>query len=166
MFDFSTMAETWAAQYKPMQHTPEKDGTNKRFFSCEGIASIPAVLQNMAGLKSPIMMVESDIEGKSDGRFFYTEYHIFFACKDAEGMMNSGRTAKLEAATHMGAFIAYLRACKDLESDVYQPALGQINLNDLQYYSVNLFLDGWYGIQLDVVNIEPLQSCVNPADYV
>lgn len=165
MFNFGEFAEEWAVRYKPMSHTPEKGGKNKRFFPCEGINSIPAMIAAANGVKSPILMVESDVEGKATDRFFYNEYHLYFCCKDSLGTDPSGLATKREAAKHMEKFIAYLNECKDKDSELYKPGLEKVELENMQYYSINLFQDGWYGAQLDIVNIEPIDLEVSDDDY-
>ena len=123
------------------------------------------MLKVVPPVKSPCVLIESDIEGKAEERYLYNEYHLYFCCKDPGGATSSGVTAKREAAVHMEKFITYLKMCRDPQSKHYEPGLAKLNLGEIQYYSINLFQDGWYGVQLDLINLEQLQQQVDENDY-
>ena len=164
MINFVDFVEQWAIKYKPMQHNPAETSDRKRFLTYEGrIEDMVQMLVENRTAESPIVVACTDQEGDINGAYDNPQYHLCFLCKTDNERIWTGREAQAEAKEHMLKFIAYMNQQKmDNERE-----MKGINVDGkISYYGIELFYDGWFGVNMDITNASSISRCVNPIDYV
>lgn len=161
---FSKVVEHWATIYKPMQHTPEKTGRNRRFFLFDSIVSIPQFMSKIEVTKSPCVGFEFHREGNISGGKAMPVYTIYFLVN--AGTMNitdkeAADDAVAEAERHMMKFLAWARRQQEEKNE-----LRGLELNNVSYSTYGPFLNNWYSVFLQVRDVTLFNVCVDENDYV
>lgn len=181
-FLFERFVEDWASIYVPMKHERKN---NERFFVTDSYYSLIPLIEGTNPDKSPIVVVESGMEGRVDERFDYPEWTVYFLCRAKD--MRDGRSAvraKREAKNILFDFRNMLLAFKKADpglmnvpmkedSYLYQlrqealagkPVLQHLDLN-INYDSVGILLDGWQGVFCSFSHVIPYNFCIDYTEY-
>ena len=169
MYRFDKFVEHWASIYRPMLHTPERYGKNKRFFLTDTYMGMVDFMTQIRPGQSPCVVMESGQEGTMTDRFDYPRYSLYFMVR--AGDMSDGAAAmeaKMEAKRHMQKFITYLRHKKE-QAEMLRRKTGLENIKIeqyLDYQTVGPMYDGWFGVLISLENLEAYSTCVVSDDYV
>lgn len=169
MFRFDRFVEHWASIYKPMLHTPDRYGRNKRFFLTDTYMGMVDFMTQIRPDQSPCVVMESSQEGTMTDRFDYPRYSLYFMVR-AEDMSDGSAAmdAKIEAKQHMQKFLIYLRRKKEeAEMNRRKSGLENIKIEQyLDYQTVGPMYDGWFGVLISLENLEAYSACVVADDYM
>lgn len=187
-FDYALFTEEWASIYKPMRHEMGAKAHNKHFFICDSYRTMTNFMASMKPTSSPCVITESHQEGEVNNGFDYPTYAFYF-------MVRAGKThdgdaaikAKREAKQTMMDFVNFLRAFKDNDADALSKTpmptdsylaslfkycqedpflMANFSLDKFTYDSIDELYDGWYGVILQITDVQPLQKCIDTAQYI
>lgn len=164
MKQFEKVLEEWAIKYKPMQHVPGETSPNKRLFFFDSIVAIPDFMTKMNVTKSPCMGYEFPLSGDIKGGKLLPDYTIyFFVNQKTNKIVGKEQAAEVnqEALTHALKFIAWLKKKQETNRK-----LANINLENIPYRTYGPFLNGWYGIFIQLRDVDTFSQCVDAQDYV
>lgn len=150
--DFKRFVEHWASIYKPMLHTPEAGGRNKRFFFCDGFAGMADWMRQQNWDRSPVVVMESgvDVSIRKDG-WEYHDYVLYFCVRAATPSDGFDASAsKDEAMSHARQFLLYVKTHeRDFIADTKKPDLDQVNLTP-----IGPMWDAWNLVQMRITVAE------------
>ena len=162
LYDF---VEHWAQIYKPIQHTP--DGKNKRFFFTIGFMGMVNFLQNNDTVKSPCILMESNVEGDI-GDYDVTEHTIYCLVRATDA--TEGRAiqeAISEGKRHLKKLLTFMKEQKRKRVSPYITLLAGIQPEQLLHYqTTGPLYDGWVAIHVTIPETETTSICVDRNDYV
>lgn len=182
-FQFERFVEEWATIYHPMQHHPLH---NERFFMIDNWYAMQSLVQRLEPMRSPSVVIETDLEGRLDDRFDHRRYTVYIIAQSAEqGNERSALKAKHIAKEGLLALHNMLRAFKEndelLDAMPFQKG-GYLDLlrSSIQYGSKMLqaidlevsynttgeIFDGWYGAYFSFEDCVPYNRCVDYTDYL
>ena len=164
MKQFERILEEWAMKYKPMQHVPGETSTNKRLFFFDSIVAIPDFMTKVNSTKSPCMGYEFPLIGEIKGGKVLPIYTIYFFVKQEERKVTGKELSaevNQEALNHAFKFIIWLK--EKQESD---RSLANINLEEVPYRTYGPLMNGWYGVFIQVRDVDQFNLCIDPTDYI
>lgn len=161
---FDKIVEEWATVYRPMQHTPGKTESNRRFFLFDSIVSIPQFTAKLPKTKSPCVGFEFPVQGTIMEGKIRPSYCVYF-------LVNAGTVkptekelaadAVNEALMHAKKFLAWLN-----EQSRHRRELMHIRTDSIPYDTYGPLLNGWYAVFLTFEDVETINGCIDPNDYV
>lgn len=164
MKKFEDILESWAMKYKPMKHIPGETSTNKRLFLFDSIVSIPDFMTRIGSNLSPCLGYEFPMRGSIKGGKVLPVYTIYFLVKQdinrATGKELSAE-ANQEALQHAFKFIAWMKEQQELN-----PELRNIDLDEVSYDTYGPLYNGWYGIFIQIRDVDKFNQCVDKSDYI
>ena len=150
-----------------MRHNP-KTG-NKRFYLTDSREGLVDMAKNITPKLSPIVMMESVVEGGGTITRPERTYPVYFfvrADKMADG--DAAAVAREEAWYHCQQFLTWLinKRAKQLEED-RDGDFARIDLDSsyLDFVSTDPKEDGWYGVMVQSTREEPLNLCIDENLY-
>lgn len=181
-FKFEKFVEEWAMIYKPMQHNRQN---NVRFFVTDSYYSLVPLIQGTQSLHSPIVMIESSMDGVVDGKFDHPTYAVYMLSQSKD--MRDGYSAiiaKREAKQCLFNLLNLMRAFQDgsdmlayipfpeggYMQELYAkiqagtPVLTALNL-DVSYQTVGEMFDGWQGVYTTIDDTVAYDRCIEPSMY-
>lgn len=164
-FRFEKFVEHWCSIYKPLQHVLGEKSKNKRFFLTDttylGMADF---MTNIDSRISACVVMEGAVEGTTKGGLDMPSETIYFFVKADK--MQSGRSARnamYEAKKHKEEFVKYMREQQKLGVEELQ----QFNLDErISYEPLGPLYNGWYAIYITLDNVQQMNMCTNPDDYI
>ena len=182
-FQFERFVEEWATIYHTMQHHPLH---NNRFFLVDNWYALQSLVQGLEVMRSPAVVVETDLEGRIDDRFDRRRYTVYvIAQSTGQDNGRSALNAKRIAKSGILSLIDLLRAFKNndpildalpLQKGGYLDMLHNSILNgstllqaldlDVSYNTTGEIFDGWYGVYFSFEDCVPYNRCVDYNDYL
>jgi len=181
-FLFERFVEDWASIYLPMRHKRE---VNERFFVTDSYFSLVPMIEGTQPDKSPIVVVESSMEGRSDERFDYPSWTVYMLCRaqdmrDGRAAVHAKRIAKKclfdlrnmmyalkkgdatlsDVPMEEGSYLYQLRE----DALAGKPVLSHIDL-DIDYDSLGILFDGWQGVTCTFSHVLPYNRCIDTSEY-
>lgn len=172
-FRMDNYLEHWASIYRPISHSIDSTGKDRRFFRIDSFTSIEPFASKLTLVKSPCMafvtQVDMKLEGNSDA-FLQVAHRVFFLVKQ-EGAGSPGglrdelsaTDAKRAAAEMAEDCLAYLyydyRTLRNKD-------LSGIDFTGATIYSMPRQFNGWWPVELIFSQLMPRKLCVEREKYL
>lgn len=160
LYDF---IEQWATRYRPIQHTPEPEGRNRRFFLTTGFMGLADFMRESDIDRSPSIIMETNIDGDF-ADCDTTNYTIYCAVRAVE--QSDGRAslhAIQEAKAHLKKLLTYMR----IEKRKHNPLLDGVNPEQaVHYQSEGPIYDGWFAVYFTIEQVNTTSLCIDSNDYI
>lgn len=163
---FHAIVRQWCRTYKYMRDSEK----NRRFYLTSSHEGLVEMAKNIKPALSPIVMMESVVEGGGPIRRPERIYPVYFfvrASKMADG--DAAAVAYEEAWMHCRNFLTWLIAKheEELETNI-DGSFARIDLDNayLDFVSTDPKEDGWLGVMVQFSREEPLDLCIDEDLYV
>ena len=163
---FHAIVRQWCRTYKYMQDSER----NRRFYLTSSHEGLVEMAKNIKPALSPIVMMESVVEGGGPIRRPERIYPVYFfvrASKMADG--DAAAVAYEEAWMHCRNFLTWLikKHEEELETNI-DGSFARIDLDNayLDFVSTDPKEDGWLGVMVQFSREEPLDLCIDEDLYV
>lgn len=162
---FHKIVREWCRTYRPMLDSMENG--NRRFYLTDSTGGVVEMAKGIANQMSPMVIMESTIEGYMRGGKIYRNYPIYFFVR-AENMSSGddAAAAKEEAWWHCQNFLTWLRYRHDNDTTAEQD-YARIDMEDsIDIQTAGPLENGWFAVMIQLERLELANLCVDENLYV